>query len=402
MYTDCFNQTQSIVDFLFSDSCNYRENVCVGILNNAVMKELKYDISNINRISDLKYSKSCDYYITANTIKNNRNRKKSELFSLHNICIDIDMHNSNDDILKVADNLKYFLIEDFCERIPIPNVFSFTGRGIQLWWHFEEASSKLLFMYQALTQLLISELDKTIKAVETLSNLRIDKVASTNCVGYFRLPFTFNVKAEKFSTAFIMNKETYNLCDLFDEYCDKESLFSQSSQKQTTQLQQSQEYTSLIMKRKQFLEKYCENRNFDVVGSRDLVMFLYCVCLFQVMNVDFIMSSMKLLNNKFSEPLLQSQLDSIYNYMCKKKVLRFRQETFLSFLPTLTEEEKKSYLESRERNSTRYKKAELKKLEKENRDRKIKELYSAGITIYQISKDVCCSLSTVKRVLKSD
>lgn len=257
-------------------------------------------------------------------------------------------------------------------------------------------------MYQALTQLLISELDKTIKAVETLSNLRIDKVASTNCVGYFRLPFTFNVKAEKFSTAFIMNKETYNLCDLFDEYCDKESLFSQSSQKQTTQLQQSQEYTSLIMKRKQFLEKYCENRNFDVVGSRDLVMFLYCVCLFQVMNVDFIMSSMKLLNNKFSEPLLQSQLDSIYNYMCKKKVLRFRQETFLSFLPTLTEEEKKSYLESRERNSTRYKKAELKKLEKENRDRKIKELYSAGITIYQISKDVCCSLSTVKRVLKSD
>lgn len=402
MYVDVFNKTQNIVKFLFADSKKYRENICIGILDsNNVMKELKYDISNLDRLNELKYSKSCNYYVTANTIKNNRSRKKDELFSLHNICIDIDLHNSSDDILRVADSLKYFLIEDTCERIPTPNVFCVTGRGVQLWWHFEECSSKLLFMYQALLQLCITELSRTISAVETLLNLKIDVVASQNVVGYFRLPFTFNTKSNSFSFAVMLNEDTYNLCDLFDEYCEKDAFTEKSKKvltKQFYEQEQNKEYTSLMMKRKQFIEQYCANRNYNVIGSRDLVMFLYCVCLFQVMHSDFIMLSMKKLNEKFTEPLQQSQLDSIYRYMSKKKVLRFKQETFLSFLPQLTDDERKQYSSAGSSNFTRDTK---RKLSKEQRNQKIVELFNNNVTLYQISKEVNCSLRTIERVLKS-
>lgn len=107
----------------------------------------------------------------------------------------------------------------------------------------------------------------------------------------------------------------------------------------------------MIIKRKQFIEKYCSNRNFEVVGSRDLIMFLYCVCLVQFMSVDFVMSSMKKLNKQFNEPLEQSKLDSIFNYMQKKGFLKFRQETFLNFLPDVISDERKKYLSNSEQNA---------------------------------------------------
>ena len=232
-------------------------------------------------------------------------------------------------------------------------------------------------------------------------NLKVDIVASQNVVGYFRLPFTFNTKADMFSFAVMLNEDTYNLCDLFDEYCEKDTFAEKSKKVPVTQFQEQEQdksYTSLIMKRKQFIEQYCLNRNYDIVGSRDLVMFLYCVCLFQVMHSDFIMLSMKKLNNKFTEQLPQSQLDYIFKYMSKKKVLKFRQETFLSFLPNLTDVERQQFSSAGSSNFTRDTK---RKLSKEQRNQKIVELFNSNVTIYQISKEVDCSLITVKRVLKS-
>ena len=400
MYTDVFNDTCDIVKFLFSNHNDcYTSSVFVGKLSNGSMVEYKYDLKNLDKLKDFKYSKSCDYYITANTMKNNRPRNKNELFGLHNICIDIDLHYNFENVNKVASSLRFFLFEDDCS-IPIPNILVHTGRGIQLWWHFEEVSSRLLFMYQAVTQFLINELDKLIGTVETLSNLKIDVPASRNVVGYFRLPFTLNTKSSTFAIADMLNPDSYDLCYLFDEYCEKDSI--SDNDKQVSSIhhneQQVTEYTSLLMKRKQFLEDYCGSRNFSVVGSRDLVLFLYCVCIYQLIDTSHVMTSLKFLNNKFSEPLPQCQLDSIFTYVDKKKVLRFKQETFLSFLPQLTDAERKSYISSNKHNYSRDIK---RKLSKEQRNEKIVSLFKDNVTIYQISKEVDCSLMTVKNVLKS-
>ena len=84
--------------------------------------------------------------------------------------------------------------------------------------------------------------------------------------------------------------------------------------------------------------------------------------------------------------------------MSKKKVLRFKQETFLSFLPQLTDDERKQYSSAGSSNFTRDTK---RKLSKEQRNQKIVELFNNNVTLYQISKEVNCSLRTIERVLKS-
>lgn len=396
-----------IIKFLFGDCLeDYTSSFFVGCLNDGVMKELKYKTTNVEKISDLKYSTRCDYYITANTIKNGRKREKKEIFGIHNICIDVDLHNSNDNINKIADNLKYFLVEGDC--LPLPNVFVKTGRGVQLWWHFYECSAKLLFMYQSLTQFIINQLDDLIKSVETLSNLRVDIVASKNIVGYFRLPFTTNTKTTTLAVAEILNSNTYNLVDMFNDYCDIENNYSinqnvspmtqNKNVSTSSQNDDNKNYLSLIMKRKQFIEQYCINRNFCVTGSRDLIMFLYCVCLVQVMSIDFVMLSMKKLNNQFSEPLELSKLESIFNYMQKKGFLRFRQETFLSFLPDVTFDDRKEYLSNTKHNGTR---DISRKVSKEERNQNIIKLAVEGKTTDQIAQEVNCSVRTVKSFLKS-
>ncbi|MCD7824096.1 MAG: LuxR C-terminal-related transcriptional regulator [Oscillospiraceae bacterium] len=404
-----YNQNQlEIIRFLLGDCLEeYSSSFFVGCLNGGNMKEMKYNTSNIEKISDLKFSTRCDYYITANSIKNNCQRQKKELFGLHNICIDIDLHNSKDNINKVAENLKYFLVEGDCS-IPLLNVFVKTGRGVQLWWHFEETSSKLLFMYQAVTQFIINQLNDLIQAVETLSNLKIDVPASQNIVGYFRLPFTTNTKTSTLAFAEILNSDTYNLVDVFNDYCDNENVTISLQNVQhvgqnknvATRLWKPQstavEYISLIMKRKQFIEQYCINRNYRVTGSRDLIMFLYCVCLVQVMNIDFVMPSMKKFNAQFTEPLEQSKLDEILGYMQRKGILKFRNETFLSFLP-FSVEERSRYLTVKEHNGTRDIK---RKITKEERNQNIIKLAIDGKTTEQIAQEVNCSVRTVKSVLK--
>lgn len=412
-----------ILKFLFGDCLeDYKSFFFVGCLNDGVMKEMKYNTNNIEKISNLKYSTRCDYYITSNSIKNNRQRTKKELFGLHNICIDIDLHKSSDNINKVAENLKYFLLDNDC-CIPLPSVFVKTGRGVQLWWHFSETSSKLLFMYQAVTQFIINQLNDLIQAVETLSNLKIDVPASQNIVGYFRLPFTTNTKTSTLAVAEILYSDTYNLVDVFNDYCDNENVTltlqngkstSQNKNVQpvaqnvisglqnknvtsSSQNEDNKQYIALIMKRKKFIEQYCINSNYNVVGSRDLIMFLYCVCLFQVMDIEFVMLSMKKLNNQFNEPLEQSKLDSIFNYMQKKKILKFKQETFLSFLPDVTNDERKEYLSNGEQNASRDTK---RKVSKEERNQNIIKLAIDGKTTKQIAEEVNCSVRTVKSFLK--
>ncbi len=387
-----------ILKLLFGNCVEeYTSIISIGCLSNGVMKEMKYPTYNIERISELRYSRWCDYYITANTTRVNRPRTKFELFALHNICIDIDLHSSDDNINDVANSLEYFLMEDL--EIPIPNIFVRTGRGVQLWWHFEETSSKLLFMYQALVQMIIDRLNEIISAVETLSNLKVDTSASRNVVGYFRLPFTVNTKSNTMATADILTNETYNIAEMFDDYCKYENVrFIQDiNVKKTSKDDIDKRYQSLIFKRKKFLEDYSANRNYNVTGSRDLVMFLYCVNLIQIVNIDFVMVAMKKLNSQFSEPLEQSKLDEILGYMQRKGVLKFRNETFLSFLP-FSAEERSRYLTVKAHNGTR---DEERKHKKEERNRRILEMATEGKTTEQIADNVGCSDKTVRTFLKS-
>lgn len=391
-----------ILNFLFGDfDNNFNSTVFVGCLNRGAMamREMKYPIRNVSKIADLNFAGSCDYYVTANSLKCNRPRHSDQLFGLHNICIDIDLHNSDGSSgQKIFDDLRYFIMHDL--ELPLPNVFVRTGRGVQLWWHFTETSSKLLFMYQSCVQLIINRLNDIISAVETLSNLKVDTSASRNVVGYFRLPFTFNTKSRTMATADILTNETYNIAEMFDDYCKYENVrFMQDiNVKKTSKDDIDKRYQSLIFKRKKFLEDYSANRNYNVTGSRDLVMFLYCATVYNLVGVNYVMLAMQQLNSRFTSPLRQSHIDSIYNYVVSKGGLRFTNTKFLDYLPFLTDTERISYNTAKTTNATR---DTRRKTAKEERNRKIMELATQGMTTQQIADTVGCSVRTVKTFLKS-
>ncbi|MCD7822400.1 MAG: LuxR family transcriptional regulator [Oscillospiraceae bacterium] len=406
MTTHTQEKQLEILNFLFGDfDNNFNSTVFVGCLNRGAMamREMKYPIRNVLKIADLNFAGSCDYYVTANSLKCNRPRHSDQLFGLHNICIDIDLHNSDGSLSqKIFDDLRYFIVHDF--ELPLPNVFVRTGRGVQLWWHFAEASSKLLFMYQSITQLIINRLNDIISAVDTLSGFNIDTTASRNVVGYFRLPFTFNTKSRTMATAEFLTEEVYNLVELFEGYCyDVHSIAHSSVVATSLQIQPhpqigSKQYISLVRKRKKFLEDYCANRDYNIVGSRDLVMFLYCATIYNLVGVNYVMLAMQQLNSRFTTPLRQSHLDSIYNYVVSKGGLRFTNANFLDYLPFLTNLERISYNTVKTTNATRDAK---RKTAREERNRKIMELATQGMTTQQIAYTVGCSDKTVRTFLKS-
>lgn len=398
-----YQKQLDILKLLYGDNVEeYISTFSIGCLNNGRMKEMRFRTSEIEEIAKLVFSTRCDYYMTANSIKNGSRRLKSSIFGLHNICIDIDLHNFKGNINQIAKDLKYFLLDGDLD-FPIPNILCKTGRGIHLWWHFEEASSKLLWMYQTVVQIIINKLEALIKAVETLSNLKIDVSASSNVVGYFRLPFTTNTKTTTLAVAEILTDEVYNLAEMFDYYCkDELKQFEKEKNQDTKPFKKNQDedniqYRPLHMKRKKFIEEYCKRRDYDVTGSRDLVMFLYCVSLIQLMDIDFVMLSMKKLNKQFKEPLEQSELDNIFNYMQKKEYIKFKKETFLSFLPNITDEERNEYISAKKHNGTR---DTQRKVSKDERNQNIIKLAVNGKTAEQIATEVGCSARTVKNIIK--
>lgn len=85
--------------------------------------------------------------------------------------------------------------------------------------------------------------------------------------------------------------------------------------------------------------------------------------------------------------------------MQKKGFLKFRQETFLSFLPDVTSDERKKYLSNSEQNTSRDTK---RKVSKEERNQNIIKLAMEGKTTEQIAQKVGCSVRTVRSFLKNN
>ena len=98
-----------------------------------------------------KIHKSQNYYIMANSVKRFTKRSGENLFSLNNIVMDFDIHS------KISQYEREMLINEFVWRLKrdlfttgeliTPNVIHYTGRGVQLWFHIESTSAKLLFLY---------------------------------------------------------------------------------------------------------------------------------------------------------------------------------------------------------------------------------------------------------------
>lgn len=162
-------------------------------------------------------SRHLNYYLSSNNVTG-VDRKMDDIFGLCNIVIDIDNHDNNPDVIRHlslgVQNLLWRAKRDLWDAgvCPAPNSVVRTGRGVQMWWaikpcyggkdgkdmvsFYEEARSRIIAHVKAMMAQYEPD-DSDINPIDTeFCGLRVDDAPSTNTVGYFRLPLTYNTTAK--------------------------------------------------------------------------------------------------------------------------------------------------------------------------------------------------------------
>ena len=382
--------THEALKLAFGES-NYNSVVCIGqhkqgqdgIITYAYIPSSKIDINKINIKTD------SDFYITANTLTR-KDRKTENLFSLKNIVVDIDCHNS-----ELDDYDRNELLEDFLFRIkrdlelPPFNIIHFTGRGLQLWYCLEEIAGVWSFLYKDTVEKIIDTLETLKEEYPDFEQLNIDGI-SKNLVGFFRLFETYNTKTGRRSIIEIQNYEKYDLSEL-NQSIPRVKKFAQN-----TSLQASiqNDYIALNHKRIDFIKWLIAYRNAPVGAEmRDKLLLLFYNSCIRVMSREMAKAYTLKLNREFKIPL--ERTENIFTYIDQKGFLNFKNETFCMFLE-LNEFERHEYMKQKTSNYTRDKN---RRLAKEERNRRILELHKAGKTNLEIAEILNIGRNTVSRFL---
>lgn len=410
----------NIYDILFPPDSKYEGWVQFATLTkDKKMVCLGYsDFKNIKeKAENLKINKSQDYYIMINTIRryNTKDgRTKDNLFSLNNVCIDIDAHSS-----KLPIHEKELLIDEFCWRfhrdlvtcgeIPCPSAFHFTGRGVQIYWHLESTSAQLLFLYQRAVEYFAIIIREFLKEYPTLErHLEIDVNASKNAIGLFRMFDTYNTKAKTMTVTEILHDKSLNLVDLVKQleqesepvkaYLKRKKIIKKRYKEQELNNDVLKEkktgaYSALHYKRIKIIEQMV-NDDADCTGKRDTILFLLFNSARQIYPYAIAKKICRKINNSFSEPL--KDLDYIFK---QEKIYQIKNNTFFEKLG-ITEEELSNtgkYEMSRP-NITRDLQAQVRKQEREMKKDMARKLIKSGYRHKEVAERTGLSLGTIARI----
>ena len=383
---------QQAMQIAFGES-NYTSVVCIGfrklgqdaINTYSYIPSDKLDVSKINIKSDV------DFYITANTLTK-RERKTENLFSLKNIVIDVDCHNSE---LDAYDRNK--LLEDFVFRIkrdldiPLFNIIHYTGRGLQLWYCLDEIAGVWTFLYKNTVYKIIDLLESLKDEYPEFNQLSIDS-ASKNTVGFFRLFESYNTRTGTKSIVEIQTSNHYDLISLNEAI--QPVVYAQTYKPIIFQTAIEGDYLSLHHKRIDFIKWLIKYRNAPIGSeTRDKLLLLFYNACVQIMTREMAKAYTLKLNKTFKEPL--ERTENIFTYIDQKEFLNFKNDTFCIFLE-LSETERLEYMKQRKSNYTRDME---RKLRKEERNRRILELNKAGKTNLEIAEILNIGRNTVSRFL---
>ena len=373
---------------------DYNSVICIGkhkqgqdgIITHAYIPSSKIDINKINIKTD------SDFYITANTLTR-KDRKTENLFSLKNIVIDIDCHNS-----ELDDYDRNELLEDFLFRIkrdlelPQFNIVHFTGRGLQLWYCLEEIAGVWSFLYKDTVEKIIDTLETLKEEYPDFEQLNIDGI-SKNLVGFFRLFETYNTKTGRKSIVEIQNYVKYDLSELHQSI----PRIRKNTQNIALQTNIQHDYIALNHKRIDFIKWLIAYRNAPVGSeTRDKLLLLFYNACVQVMSREMAQAYTLKLNKEFKIPL--ERTENIFTYIDQKGFLNFKNDTFCMFLE-LNENERHKYMEQKGSHYTRDK---MRKLAKEERNRRILQLKKEGKTNIEIAQILHIARNTVSTFLNKN
>lgn len=338
-----------------------------------------------------------DYYVTANGLKKRGKRNEKNLFTLHNIVIDIDCHKygiSKKDRDNEIEKCEIYLQELFDNSLdlPAPNTIVKTGRGLQLWWAIKPLSAaKLKNIYKETAVYLCDQLDEKISKQYYLNFLRVDRAASLKMAGYFRLPGTYNSKAKKWGDFAFLHEDRLDVVDFyFDKIasCKKNPIpFIGSKKYALADYREHILYALLELRRK---EGWVED------GYRDTFCFILFNTILEEYGEEKADEAVRKMNRSFSHPLSEKSLKS-YLSTSRKKGYKFSNQTIINYLCITKEEQDMLHFHpSSKREEEREKKRQIKR----ERVQLVIELAKEGRSQRQIAKMAGTSQSTVCRILR--
>lgn len=365
-----------------------------------------------------------DYYITANTVSG-VTRRESELFGLQNIVIDIDCHDkeSRRDISSLVEAFVWRSKRDLWGTgvIPAPNSIVRTGRGVQLWWAIQPCYGgrdygTSRYHYDKIKANLMDHIEVMLNEYEEeLDGLEVDRGASSNPVGYFRLPCTYNTAAKRYSTLEILHSQRYDQRELtllarpeVEAYYRKRTDVQEYVPLKRSDIIVLQNFYSTGLRRVMQLVKLRNLRDSEIGSeTRDHLNFAVYNALRMTFDHEEAMERLKSYNEGFKQPMSDKELENCVVSAKKKAGYKYSNMKLIELLNITQEEQNAIGLhpfrgQYRPWSHTKPNASRdaARKAIREDRDNKILAMHQQGVSQAETARLLGIGKNTVGRVLK--
>ncbi len=363
-------------------------------------------------------SQRMDYYITANTVSGT-SRTIDGLFGLQNIVIDVDCHDEDADAAGLVQSFLWRAERDMWSdaSLPRPNSIVKTGRGVQLWWAIKPCHASCFFHYNQIKTGLMDHIDAMLEEYSEFEALRVDRTASSNAVGYFRLPCTYNTKAKRFGSLQILHKERYDTHELAGYISplpgEKRRTARLNGPQKAIPMQQGDLivlhnlYTTGANRVMQLLN--LRNLRNNDVGSETRNNLCFSVYNALRMSYDHAeaMARLRAYNSGFKKPMSEAELEHTVCSAARKGGYKYSNAKLIEFLEITPEEQDAIGLHPF---TGRYKpwshskpnaaRDAVRKALREDRDSKVIAMHEDGISQAETARTLGISRNTVARIIK--
>ena len=289
-----------------------------------------------------------------------------------------------------------------------PNVVHYTGRGVQLWFHIESTSAKLLFLYHKAIDYIAIIIREWLKEYPTLQrHIEADIPSSKNAVGLFRMFNTYNTKSKTMTVADVLHDKAINLNDLVKQLEKSEPVQEYLKRKEQIKKRYKEQklnddfkleerknsYSALHYKRIKIIEELARETE-NPVGHRDIMIFLAFNSARQIYPFETAKKICRKINRSFSEPL--ADIEYIFK---QDKVYQIKNSTFFEKLGVSQDEliNMGKYEMSRP-NITRDLDRKQRKQEKQLKKDMANKLIKLGKTHKEVAEETGLSISTIARI----
>lgn len=324
----------------YADTSKYNGYIRVSMKTQTDFKTIKtVKRSEYEQLEKLQTYDSCDYYISANTYKTTKRATKGDILGYNNVVIDIDSHSDYISLYERTEAINAFIFRYAEHGLPEPTIIHKTGRGLQLWYHIQQASSKLGFLYDETRQCLINACSQLIE--EYPSELSILNADERACSGMYRLFNSTNTKTGT-TTEFICKDTNYTLPELHELV---EQYKQEPEKKKQVTLYQVRSPAEYLHKGRLNVYNAVAEKQTEP-GKRNTILYLVyndAQALYDEASAKAVVYET---NKRFREPLQQSEVDAMIK--CNTgKMRNFKTQTICNKLG-ISEEEYKKYSNKRE------------------------------------------------------